>query len=408
LAASFYLYAFFQRVAPGVMTAELSAEFGLSASALGNLSAFYFYSYVAMQIPTGILADLWGPRRLLTAGAMVAALGSLFFAFSDSLTLVAIGRLLIGASVAVAFVCMLKLANHWLNPRQFALATGLALMVGIVGAVFAGVPLRLAVEAYGWRSAMAVSAVFPFVVGIVIWLMVRDDPAEKGYQGYISHLEVGSENTLSNALSGLTDVIRYRNAWLLAIVPGGVVGSILTFAGLWGVPFLTTQYGLSDSDAALICSAMLIVWAVSGPLFGGLSDRSGRRKPLYMLGCAVIFLCWGMIVLIPGMPLFALITLLMMASFFSGCMVLGFAFAKESVPAGLAGTISGMVNMGVISGPMILQPAVGWMLDSRWGGQSLNGMKIFDLAAYQASFALLALWTLVSFVLIMFTRENNR
>ena len=46
LGAALYLYAFFQRVAPGVMTVELSADFALSASALGNLSAFYFYSYV--------------------------------------------------------------------------------------------------------------------------------------------------------------------------------------------------------------------------------------------------------------------------------------------------------------------------------------------------------------------------
>ena len=112
LGAAFYLYAFFQRVAPAVMTNELSADFGLSASALGNLSAFYFYSYVAMQIPTGILADLWGPRRLLTAGALIAGLGALIFAMADSLALAGLGRLLIGGSVAVAFVCMLKLANH--------------------------------------------------------------------------------------------------------------------------------------------------------------------------------------------------------------------------------------------------------------------------------------------------------
>ena len=67
--ALFYLMGFFQRVAPAVMTAELMREFNISAAALGNLSAFYFYSYVAMQVPTGIIADIWGPRRLLSTGA---------------------------------------------------------------------------------------------------------------------------------------------------------------------------------------------------------------------------------------------------------------------------------------------------------------------------------------------------
>ncbi|MCF8029896.1 MAG: hypothetical protein K9K39_03285, partial [Desulfohalobiaceae bacterium] len=48
LGAVFYLLGFFQRVAPAVMTQELMRDFQISAAALGNLSAFYFYSYVAM------------------------------------------------------------------------------------------------------------------------------------------------------------------------------------------------------------------------------------------------------------------------------------------------------------------------------------------------------------------------
>ena len=118
LGAVLYLIAFYQRVAPAIMTTELMAEFHITAAALGHLSAFYFYSYVGMQIPTGIIADRWGPRRLLTAGALVAALGSLMFALAPSIGWAYAGRLLIGGSVAVAFVCMLKLASHWIVPRQ--------------------------------------------------------------------------------------------------------------------------------------------------------------------------------------------------------------------------------------------------------------------------------------------------
>ena len=407
LAAAFYLFAFFQRVAPGVLTAELSVDFGLSASALGNLSAFYFYSYVAMQIPTGILADIWGPRRLLTAGAMLASIGSLFFALSDDFAFAAIGRLMIGASVSVAFICMLKLANHWLNPRQFALASGMALVTGIVGAVFAGVPLHILVESYGWRPVMAASSIFPIVIGLAIWFLVRDDPVEKGFNSYVKHEAPADSKAFVHAMSGLKDVLRYRNTWLLAIVPGGVVGSILSFAGLWGVPFLTTHHGISISDAAAICSAMLIIWAIGGPIFGMLSDRSGKQKLLYTVGCAVVALCWSLVAFVPAMPVTVLISILMIAGFFSGCMVLGFAFAKNSVPPRLAGTVSGVVNMGVMMGPMILQPAVGWMLDRNWGGEMADGVKYFGLSAYESGFSLMAFWALASFILILFTRAND-
>ncbi|MCZ7653572.1 MAG: MFS transporter [Rhodocyclaceae bacterium] len=102
LGALLYLIGFYQRVAPAVITDRLMTDFAIGAAALGNLSAFYFYSYVAMQIPTGVIADRWGPRRLLTLGAGVAALGTLLFALAPNLWWASAGRLLIGGSVAVA------------------------------------------------------------------------------------------------------------------------------------------------------------------------------------------------------------------------------------------------------------------------------------------------------------------
>jgi MFS family permease len=89
---------------------------------LGNLSAFYFYSYVAMQVPTGILADHWGPRRLLIWGSLLTGLGTLLFALASNIIWANLGRLLIGGAVAVAYVGILKLAAHWLAPKRFALA----------------------------------------------------------------------------------------------------------------------------------------------------------------------------------------------------------------------------------------------------------------------------------------------
>ena len=79
LGAAFYFAGFYHRVAPAVMTDSLMADFHIGAAGLGNFTAFYFYSYFLMQVPTGIIADYWGPRKLLTAGALVATIGTLFF-----------------------------------------------------------------------------------------------------------------------------------------------------------------------------------------------------------------------------------------------------------------------------------------------------------------------------------------
>ena len=301
LGAILYLIGFYQRVAPAVMTSELMLSFNISAAGLGNLSGIYFYSYVAMQVPTGILADRWGPRRLLSVGAVVAGTGAVVFAMAPSFVWAGIGRLLIGGSVAVAFVAMLKLAAHWFAPRQFALTSGMALFCGIIGAVFAGVPLRLLVSAMGWRPVMFVSGLVTLAVAGLIWMIVRDDPGEKGYVSY-THA-VSGVTSHPGIMTGIKEIFKHRNSWLLCAIPGGIVGSVLTFSGLWGVPFLTTHYGLSQAGAAALCSLLLVAWAVGGPVFGALSDRIGKRKPLYVSGCIIGVLAWVVIIFVPGLSL---------------------------------------------------------------------------------------------------------
>jgi MFS family permease len=306
--AVFYLLGFFHRVAPAVITGELMRDFHISAAALGNLSAFYFYSYVAMQIPTGILADRWGPRRLLTLGALVAAVGAVMFALAPSLACASVGRLLIGGSVAVAFVGLLKLAASWFAPHRFALLSGLALFFGIVGAVFAGPPLRILVDLYGWRTVVLFSALLTLFVGVGTWLFVRDYPHDKGYLDFSTVPSVSGATVESGIIAGVFQVFTYPNTVLLFVIPGGIVGCVLT---------------------------------------------------------------------------------------------------KESVPTHLAGTVSGVINMGVMIGPMVLQPAVGWVLDRMWTGTMAAGVRVYPVAAYRDGFALMLAWITVSLVLLLFTRETG-
>lgn len=403
LGALLYLIGFYQRVAPAVIGDRLMAEFAISGAALGNLSAFYFYSYVAMQVPTGIIADRWGPRRLLTVGAALAAAGTVLFAFAPTLGWASVGRLVIGGSVAVAFVSMLKLATHWFAPRQFALASGMALFVGIMGGVFGGVPLRLLVDAFGWRPVMLVTAAVTAVLALVIWLRVRDDPAERGYQSYRPVLPDGGGH--GAILRGVVEVLAYRNVWILLITPIGVSGAVLTFGGLWGVPYLRQVHGLDARSAAAISSALLVAWALGGPCLGALSERLGRRKPLHVAGCAVALVCWSLIALLP-LSLPWLVPLLLVGGFAAGNLIIGFAFNKESVPARLSGTASGVCNMGPLMGGMLLQPAVGWILDRHWQGALEHGVRLYSAAAYQAAFLMIVGWIALALLLSFFSRET--
>jgi len=404
MGAAFFLIAFYQRVAPAVLTRELSLDFDLSAAALGNLSAFYFYSYVAVQIPTGLLADRWGPRKVLTLGAALTALGTLIFAWAPSVAWANAGRLFIGAAGGVAFVSMLKLASHWMPARRFAFVSGVAICVGVLGATLAGAPLRVAVDVFGWRSVMVASAVATAAVAIAIWLVVRDDPVERGYESFYPVEE--READVASMASHLREVLGYRNAYLMLFIPGAFSGILLTFAGLWGVPFLVSQYGFTIREAAGMCSAMLIAWSLSSVAYGPLSERIGRRKPLFMGGLVVTLILWSIVVFVPGLSRPTLVALLIGVSVFAGVFIINFAFAKESVPARLGGTVSGVANMGVMLGGMLMQPLVGFMLDSHWGGNTADGVRVYDFPAWQWGFSLMIAWGIVSLILLALTRET--
>jgi len=407
LGAALYFTGFYQRVAPAVMTDQLMTDFNIGAAALGNFSAFYFYSYFIMQVPTGILADYWGPRKLLTVGCLIAALGTLLFAWAPTIIFANLGRLLIGGSVGVAYVALLKIATHWFAPNRFAMTSGLALFIGICGAVCAGVPLRFLVDLFGWRPIMFVSAAATLALTIAIWLFVRDDPAEKGYKSFAPTSIPDVHDSTLSVLKGVGTVFRYKNTWLLSLAPSGVVGPVLAFSGLWGVPFLTTHYGLSPSKSAAITSTLLVAWAFAGPALGALSDRIGRRRPLYLGGCIIVSIGWAVLLYVPGIPIWILTCLVIVIGFASGVIIIGFAFVKESVPSSLAGTVSGVCNMGVMSGPMILQPVMGWVLERNWNGVLENGVRIYDLNAYRSGFGLMIAWSVIAIVLMSFTTETQ-
>jgi hypothetical protein len=114
---------------------------------------------------------------------------------------------------------------------------------------------------------------------------------------------------------------------------------------------------------------------------------------------------WAVIIFVP-LSLWLLVATLIFTGFVSGNLIIGFAFAKESVPVRLMGTASGVCNMGPLLGGMLLQPAVGWILDRNWLGASSGGARIYDAAAYEAGFSLMFGCVVLSLCLILFAKET--
>ncbi|MGA8880280.1 MAG: MFS transporter, partial [Azonexus sp.] len=201
-----YVLSFFQRFAPAGIAQDLATAFQTSAASLGVLAATYFYVYTVMQIPTGILADTLGPRKILALGAVIGGLGSFMFGLAPSLDWALAGRTLIGLGVSVTFIAMLKLIAVWFEENRFATMVGICMLVGNMGSVLAGAPLSGLAQATGWRGVFIGVGVVSLLLAAACWLIVRDRPDAE-------HYAPAPRFDRTVVFSALLSVIRNRATW---------------------------------------------------------------------------------------------------------------------------------------------------------------------------------------------------
>src|SRR3989338_3571290 len=176
LASLFYVYEFFLRVLPSAMTHELMSSFQIDARGLGILTSLFYYAYTPMQIPAGLLLDRFGPRRLMTVGILVAALGAWIFGNTHSLALAGAGRFLTGFASSYAFVGALLLASRWFPSRYFATFAGLVQLMGCLGAIAGQRPVAILVNHIGWRTTILWAALTGIVLTVLFGVIIRDYP----------------------------------------------------------------------------------------------------------------------------------------------------------------------------------------------------------------------------------------
>jgi sugar phosphate permease len=402
LAIGAYLLSFFHRVAPAAIARDLAAAFETSAASLGALAATYFYVYTVMQIPTGVLADTLGPRKILALGGLVAGAGSILFGLAPAFDLAVAGRTLVGLGVSVAFIAMLKLIAVWYEENRFATLTGTAMFIGNIGSVAAGAPLAWAAQAAGWRAVFVVVGLLSLAIGAASWFLVQDRPGGQG-----APARSGAKVDRTAWLGGLATVMRNPATWPGFFVNLGIAGSFFGFAGLWAVPYLTQVHGMTRAVASNHISVYFIGFAVGCAVIGRISDRMGRRKPLMVGGAVLHALGWWIWIASGPLPSGLTYVICGVMGLLTASLTLSWACAKEVNPPLLSGMATSVVNVGVFLGPAILQPLVGWAMDRGWDGAMAEGARLYSPAAYATGLALLAAAAALGAAATVFVRETG-
>ena len=122
------LFVFYQLILqslPSVIRDGLVVDFSLSQSGFGALSSSFYYPYMFLQVPAGLLVVRFGARRLLIAGISLCTLASFLSAFSQEFFWVETARILMGLGAAPTFVCTMALVTRWFPPTLLPILVAL-------------------------------------------------------------------------------------------------------------------------------------------------------------------------------------------------------------------------------------------------------------------------------------------
>ena len=328
------------------------------------MGSAYFYSYAIMQLPTGLMADSWGPRKTASVFLILAGIGSVVMGIAPNLAVAIIGRVLVGIGVSTVFVCNFKLLSEWFNPHQFIIMGSAFMSMGGIGAMSASTPLAWVSNLIGWRMTFLSVGIITLLMAALVYAFVRNRPTEMGLPPISP--DRGKAPKEIALISGLKMVVTSGRFWPPAIWAFCVIGISFAIGGLWGGPYLMQVYGQSKTSAGAVLSTFALALIFGSPISGWLANRFGRKSVL--IGASVILMMVSGImgVYVDAMTLPALYILFFFLFLSGGAIGPVIAtVAKELYPIAISGTAVGAINLFPFAGAALFQVLIGAVLTAR-------------------------------------------
>ena len=396
LGAFFFFSEYFLRVSPEVMYPELMLKYTAGAAAMGALSSFYYYPYIFMQIPVGIVTDKFGPRKVMTFAAFLTGLGCILFTFAHHVEFAVFSRAIMGFCGAFAFVGTLRIAINWFDKKYFALLVGLTQASGMLGAAFGSAPLSIYVHHVGVNFAMLSFAGLFIALAVAMAIVVKNTPKNK--KAIISgDLKIWS---------GIKEVSRSKQLWVNCLFIGFLYGPTTVLAESWGVSFTSALRGFDATDSAFLVGLIFIGLVVGCPIMGALSSRFGN-VPLMRVSAFMCLLLSALIIYCPGLSIFTLMFMYFIYGIFNSGIIPSYARAATLVRREVSGIALGVTNMAsVLLGAITIQ-VIGVLLQS-YGHQVNTGIEaIYSGGSYQSIFVILSVSFAICFALTFLMSEKK-
>jgi MFS family permease len=343
-AVGYFLSIFFRHVT-AVISRDLGQEFALTPADLGFLTSMYLLTFAAFQLPLGVLLDRYGPRRVVAALMLVAAAGALVFALARDLTMLSVGRALIGLGVSAGLMGAIKAFSVWF-PKRFATVNGIYVAVGGLGSLSATAPAEWLAAAHGWRAMFWMLAAGSLAAAALVYFVVPERTPPGGGQ------------TLRKQIAAFRLVYSSAVFWRVAL-PYIIGQSTYTaLQGLWLGPWLYDVAGQDRPSVANYLFISALGYVFGSAFFGFASDRLSRMV-VYKVALSISLV---MLALIAAGVQTGVGAILALYAFTGIASVLTYAILTPLYPPEMTGRVNTASNMLMFGLSFGLQWGIGAVL----------------------------------------------
>ncbi|HET8848010.1 MAG TPA: MFS transporter [Nitrososphaeraceae archaeon] len=247
----------------------VASDFIEDIAMLGIISASFLIGVGLFQVPAGIIAAKYGPRKIAIYGIIIASSAALATGFAANTLQITLLRFIVGLGMACFFGPSVILVSKYLGKESEGLGIGLLNSAHALGGIIGLFGWVMLAEYLGWRVALILSGGLGILTAVLLnSALLKDvDEIRNEFKIRISHVFSTIFNK-SLIILGIT---------LLGFQAGASM--ILTFSVFYFVDHLK----INPVDAGLIGSLSLIVALISSPFFGKLYDRIGNARKLLLI-----------------------------------------------------------------------------------------------------------------------------
>lgn len=376
------------RFALGMLLPSMGASLGLSYAQMGYISTGNFVGYLAAVIITATLIRRLGERGTILAGLVLVAVSMMLVSQADGFTEVLVLYVLTGMGSGAANVPIMALVSHWFVRRHRGRAAGYMVSGSGFGIMISGalVPAVNAVAgANGWRINWFVLGLLALVAAVVCGWLVRNRPGDLALTPYGQQ---PGDHASTHAPPPQSAASRRRAlAHLGAIYL--LFGATYVIYATFIVTAMVEERGFSEATAGQFWIWVGALSLMSGPLFGGLSDRIGRKG-----GLMAVFTLQMTAYALAAAPLPEPFLYLSVGLFGIA------AWSIPSIMAAAVGDTMGPEHAAAGFGTITLMFGVGQII-----GPAVAGAAADATGSFSSSFAMAAALAALAIVLALFLRK---